>query len=175
MDPIILIGQEAPQFQLTDLRGAVISLSRMRRWIIVLNFWSAECEWCERVDHELMGILDTWKEHVKVLWIASNVNESRELIERVSNIRNLPTVLLDENQEVANLYGAEMTPHFFVVNAKGILAYQGAWDDITFRQRAATQVFVPKVVESLMQNITPQISQTSPYGCALVRYSDSND
>jgi peroxiredoxin len=175
VDPIILIGQEAPHFQLTDLRGAVISLSRMYGWIIVLNFWSAECEWCERVDYELMDILDTWKEHVKVLWIASNANESRDLIERVANRRDLPTVLIDERQVVANLYSAETTPHFFVVNSKGILAYQGAWDDISFRQRAATQVFVPNVVEALIQNVTPQISQTPPYGCALVRYSDSND
>lgn len=175
MDPVILIGQEAPQFQLTDLRGAVISLSTMNRWIIVLNFWSAECEWCERVDYELLGILDTWKEHVKVLWIASNANESRERIEKVANRRDLPTVLIDEHQVVANLYGAETTPHFFVVNSQGILAYQGAWDDISFRQRVATQVYVPNVVEALIQNATPQISQTPPYGCALVRYSDSND
>ena len=175
MDPIIEIGQEAPHFQLSDIKGEVISLTRLLGWIIILNFWSAECVWCERVDHELMGILDTWKEHVKVVWIASNANESRNLIERVAIKRNLPTVFLDEHQEVADLYGAETTPHFFVVNANGVLAYQGSWDDITFRQRAATQVFVPKVVEALMQNIAPQISQTPPYGCVLVRYSDSND
>ena len=89
--------------------------------------------------------------------------------------RNLPVVLVDEQQQVANLYGAQTTPHFFVVDGKGKLAYQGAWDDITFRQRTATQVYVPRVVEALMHNQPPEVSQTQPYGCVLVRYNDPNN
>lgn len=174
MDPVIKIGQEAPQFQLPDLRGEIFSLEEMTGWIRVLYFWSAECEWCERVDDELKSIMEAWGEQIKVLWIASNGNESYEIIEREALKRNIPRVLLDEQQVVANLYGAETTPHFFVVNSKGKLAYQGAWDDITFRQRVRTQVYVPKVVEALLQNITPPINQTPPYGCVLVRFSNSN-
>lgn len=174
MDPVNAIGEKAPQFELNDLRGEVNSLARMHGWIVVLNFWSAECVWCERVDHELQRYLEEWKEQVKVLWIASNANESPDLIEKVANDRNLPTVLLDEHQKVADLYSVETTPQFFVVDAKGILAYQGSWDDITFRQRLATQTYVPQVVEALKQNLVPRISQTTPYGCMLVRLPDSN-
>jgi peroxiredoxin len=172
VDPIIIIGKKAPQFQLTELKGGVISFDGLRGWIIVLNFWSAVCEWCERVDRELVVFEQRWKEKVKVLRIASNANESVDLIERIAQQRNLTTVLLDKHQQVANLYGAATTPHFFVVNTKGILAYQGAWDDITFRQQVATQAYVPNAVEALLQNLTPQINQTSPYGCMLVRYQD---
>lgn len=172
MAPIIMIGKEAPQFQLTELRGEVISFEGILGSIIVLNFWSAECEWCERVDHELTVFEHRWKEKVKVLRIASNANETVDLIERAAQKRNLTNVLLDKHQAVANQYGAETTPHFFVVNAKGILAYQGAWDDITFRQRVATQAYVANAVEAVLQNLTPQISQTPPYGCMLVRYQD---
>jgi peroxiredoxin len=173
MDPVIKIGQEAPQFQLPDLRGELFSLEKMTGWIRVLYFWSAECEWCERVDDELKRFMETWGERVKVWWIASNGNEPFEFIEREAQKRNLPRVLLDGQLVVANLYGAETTPHFFVVDSMGRLAYQGAWDDITFRQRVQTQVYVPKVVEALLQNLTPPISQTPPYGCVLVRLSNS--
>ena len=174
MDPIIVIGDKAPQFELKDLRGEVYSSAGMGGLIIVLNFWSAECVWCERVDHEILGYLNEWKEQVKVLWIASSANESRELIEIAANQRSLPVVLLDEQQQVANLYGVETTPQFFVVDAKGILAYQGSWDDVTFRQRVATRVYVPEVVEALMKDLTPRISQSPPYGCVLVRFPDAN-
>jgi peroxiredoxin len=174
MDPIIAIGKDAPQFQLIDLRGEIFSLAGMLGRVIVLLFWSAECVWCERVDRELKGFLDTWKDQVNTLWIASNANESCDLIERVSSERNLPLVLLDVDQRVANLYGAEMTPQFFVVDAKGKLIYQGSWDDITFRQRVATQVYVPQVVEALMHDLAPQVSQTPAYGCVLVRIPDPN-
>lgn len=172
MDPINMIGDKAPQFQLIDLEGNVYSLEDLKGWIIVLYFWSAECDWCARVDNELMEFMKGWKEQVKVLWIASNAYEPRELIEEVANERAIAPVLLDEYQHTANRYGAQTTPHFFVLDAKGIMAYQGSWDDISFRHRVATQIYVPQAVDALMQARALKISQTPAYGCMLVRYSD---
>ena len=104
-----------------------------------------------------------------MIWIASNANEPRNLIEKVAGERKIPVVLLDTDQRVANLYGAQTTPHFFVIDRDGKLAYQGAWDDITFRQRTATRIYVPEVIEALRHNQISQNKQTAPYGCVLVR------
>ncbi len=172
MDPIISIGAPAPQFELPDLAGVRHPLSSQRGRIVVLNFWAAECHWSERVDQELTACLPTWKDLATLWWIASNANETTELIEKVSFERQLPIVLLDAQHQVADLYGAQTTPHFFVVDSSGKLAYQGAWDDITFRQRLATRVYVPDVIEALRHNQAPKITQTPPYGCTLVRFSD---
>ena len=169
MDPMINIGEEAPLLKIRDTTGKVHSSAELRGFIVVYYFWSAECDWCERVDRELKGYLDDWKEQVEVLWIASNANETTELIEAAAKARELPPILLDEGQRAANLFGAVTTPHFFVVDGKGKLAYQGAWDDITFRQRTATQVHVPRVVQALRYNMAPEVTQTPPYGCTLVR------
>jgi peroxiredoxin len=169
MDPIISIGEQAPQFQLHDLKGRLHSLRDLLGRIVVLIFWSAECEWCERVDHELTTFLDPWIDQVKVLWIASNTNESGDLIKKVATDRNIPTVLLDADQQVADLYGAQTTPHFFVIDTSGKLAYQGAWNNVTFRQRVATQVYVPLVIDALRWNLIQEVTQTPPYGCMLVR------
>jgi peroxiredoxin len=172
MDTVIDIGADAPNFQLSDLSGQIFSLVDLRGWIIGLNFWSAECEWCERVDHELTAFKDAWKDRVKILWITSNANESLDLIDRVASERKLDPILLDPHHMVADLYGAQTTPHFFIIDSNGKLAYQGAWDDITFRQRVASQVYVPKVVEALMHGQQPPVAQTQPYGCVLVRFAD---
>jgi peroxiredoxin len=172
MDPINKIGEKAPQFLLIDLEGNVYTLEDIEGRIIVLNFWSAECDYCARVDTELKAFMNSWKERVKVLWIASNANETRELIEEVANERAIAPVLLDEHQQAANRFGAQITPHFFVLDAKGIMVYQGSWDDISFRQRVATQMYVPQAVDALMQARALKISQTPPYGCMLVRHSD---
>jgi len=170
MDPIVPIGGHAPLFKLNDFSGRALILRDLQGWIVVLNFWSAECEWCERVDREIKTYMDAWKDRVKVLWIASNANESRGLIEKVAAQRKLSTVLLDDQNKVADLYGAQTTPHFFVVDEGGKLSYQGAWDDITFRHRVATQVYLPKVIEALRHNLIPEVIETPPYGCALVRF-----
>ncbi len=170
MDTLIPFGEQAPLFTLPDLKGNIWALEDFRGMIVVLNFWSAECDWCQRVDKELVTYLDAWKERVKVLWIVSNTDEVRDLIEKVAIERELPTVLLDSAHRVADLYGAQTTPHFFVLDGEGNLRYQGAWDDITFRHRVATKVYVPRVIEALKQQLNPEITQTPPYGCVLVRF-----
>ncbi len=170
MDTVIKIGDQTPLFSLLDLHGDSLGLEELRGRIVIMNFWSAECEWCQRVDQELLAYLDPWKEWADVLWIASNASESRQMIDRVATERRLPTVFLDGDHKVADLYGAQTTPHLFVVDSTGKLAYQGAWNDITFRQRVATQVYVPRVIEALKLNHIPEVTQTPPYGCALVRF-----
>jgi peroxiredoxin len=174
MDPVISIGDKAPIFQLKDIKGQSHSLEEMRGKIIVLNFWSAECSWCERVDGEIITYMERWKDDVRVWWIATNANETQGLIEKVAAERKLPTLLLDPRQQVADRYGAQTTPHFFIVDKSGRLAYQGSWDDITFRQREATQAFVPDAIEALTHNLTPEVTQTAPYGCVLVRSFENN-
>lgn len=173
MDPIIHCGKDAPLFQLTDLNGKKYLLEDRRGWIVILNFWSAECTWCERVDQELTANLKLWNDKVEVWWIASNANESSDLVKRVAAERKLPIVLMDTHQQVADQYGAQTTPHFFIIDGQSKLAYQGAWDDITFRKRVPTQVYVPKIIDALKNNLTPEITQTNPYGCVLVRYYDA--
>ncbi len=170
MDPVIKVGEIAPVFQLADLSGRTYRLDNSLNQIVVLNFWSAQCEWCERVDRELLIQMDQWKERVSLWCIASNSNESEGLIEEVAWQRGISPVLLDKKHKVGDMYGAQTTPHFYVVDEMGILRYQGSWDDITFRQRVATQAYVQQAVEALIQGKQPEISQTPPYGCALVRY-----
>ena len=168
MDTII-IGEKAPRFTLPDLLGVFHSLDEYLGKIAILNFWSAECDWCSRIDQEFISYGDKWKDLVEVIWIASNMNEPQELIKKTAAERKLLPVLLDVNQIVADLYGAQTTPHFFVVDATGILRYSGAWDDVTFRQRNPNQVYIPRVIEALLQNQIPDIIQTPPYGCIIVR------
>jgi peroxiredoxin len=170
MDTVIQVGEEAPDFALPDLQGKVHRLSKQRGRLVVVNFWSAECPWAERADQTLLEDLHHWGEAVQLWPIASNANESPSLVERVASERGLPLVLLDEDQKVADLYGAQTTPHLFVIDEQGILRYQGAINDVTFRQREPTHYYLREAVEALLAGRQPQTPQTSPYGCAIVRF-----
>lgn len=165
------IGQPAPDFTLRDLSGGSHSLSALRGRIVIICFWSAECPWSERADRELMRYLPTWGEQVVLLPIASNVNETHEQLAETAARRQIPYLLVDDNHRVADLYGAQTTPHLFVVDAKGILRYQGALDDVNFRQRQPTQNYLKMAVEALLTGRDPVPAQTPPYGCAIVRYT----
>ena len=169
MAALIPSGASAPDFSLPDLQGREQRLSALRGRVVLLNFWSAECTWSARGDQELLEGLASWGAEV-VLWtLAANANEPLDLITRVAEERGLPCVLYDAHQQVADLYGAETTPHVFVIDAAGLLRYQGAVDDITFRQRTATRHYLQEAVRTILAGVEPDPAETQPYGCSIVR------
>jgi len=169
MASIILIGEPTPDFMLKDLDGIPVRLSEQRGWISLLYFWSAECPWVERCDHELHPLTTQWGKEVKIFRIASNSNETPALLRQVAMERGLPLPLYDPQQLVADQYGAQTTPHLFLIDSQGILRYQGAVDDVTFRQRTPNRIYIQEAVTSLLEGKQPDPEQTPPYGCAIVR------
>jgi hypothetical protein len=139
--------------------------------IVVLNFWSAECPWSQRVDESLNALRNTWPQDVTYWPIASNANEDLQLISSTAAQLGLPLVLLDRDHVVADEYGAVTTPHFFVIDRQGMLRYAGSYDDVTFRQRTPTRSYLEEAVSALLAGKLPNPSETPPYGCALVRHT----
>lgn len=165
----IPINQLAPNFSLPDLEGKFHQLSAYRGKVVVLNFWSCECPHSQRTDKAIASMLINWNGQVVMLPIAANRNESAQMVKVVASDRCLSTVLLDAQCSVANLYGARTTPHIFVIDRDGILRYRGAVDDVTFRKRNPSRVFLDEAVKLLLNGGVPALAESPAYGCTIVR------
>jgi peroxiredoxin len=163
------LNESAPDFELPDLYGKFHRLSDDRGKIVVVNFWSCECPHCERTDQALMAMSVQSADEVVLLSIASNRSESAQSIEEAAKTRRLPIVLIDADHFVADLYEAQTTPHVFVMDRNGFLRYRGAVDDVTFRQRKTTRLFLDEAVEALLEGQFPTLAETPAYGCTIVR------
>ena len=163
------INQPAPDFELPDLEGRLHRLRDYRGKIVILNFWSCECPHSERTDKAIMAMFVQWRDDVVMLSIAANRSENVEALRNTANARRLPTVLLDANCFVADLYEAQTTPHVYVIDRDGILRYRGAVDDMTFRKRIPTRFFLDEAVESLLEGHLPALTESPAYGCTIVR------
>lgn len=172
MDTVAAIDKPAPLFTLPDLSGTDRSLQDWRGRVVIVNFWSAECPWSERTDLHLLAHLPVWGDRVVLCSIAANAHETHELVARVARERGLPLVLLDPEQQAASLYGAQTTPHAFVIDPEGVLRYQGAVDDVTFRRREPSQYYLRNAVEAVLAGQKPSPAATAPYGCAIVHAGD---
>ncbi|HLE13163.1 MAG TPA: redoxin domain-containing protein [Anaerolineales bacterium] len=162
-------GQPAPDFSLPDITGIQHSLGEFHGRVVILNFWSAECTWAQRTDAALQQLLQAWRERVVLISVASNTNEDPGLIRQTAGDRGLPYLLVDEGSRLADLYGAQTTPHLFLIDPQGILRYQGAFDDVTFRQRTPTKDYLRQAVEAVLAGQHPDPDQTPAYGCMIVR------
>jgi peroxiredoxin len=163
------INQPVTDFTLNDLDGRPHSLSDYSGKIVIVNFWSAECPQSERADRALMNDLQRWGGKVVYLAVASNMNETPQQINAVANQRGVGPVLLDRACRLADLWGARTTPHVYVIDAASMLRYQGALDDVTFRNRTAQKIFVAASVDSILAGNLPPIQEMPPYGCTIVR------
>ncbi len=167
--PKLITGQPAPTFELEDLNGRRIAVEDFLERIVLVTFWSAECPWAERADRGLAE----WQDRIVLLSIASNASEPPELLRQVATARGLQVVLRDSNQQVADLYGAETTPHLFLIDAGGLLCYQGAFDDVTFRQRTPARNYFEEAVRGLLRGVPIPLTETPAYGCTIVRFAET--
>src|SRR5688500_3307183 len=100
------LNEPAPDFELPDLQGGCHQLSDFRGKIIIVNFWSAECPHSERTDRYLLTLLENWGTEVVMLSIASNRNESAQMLAQAAGSRRIPKLLIDSENVVADLYEA---------------------------------------------------------------------
>ena len=109
---------------------------------------------------------------VAYLPIAANENETEEELRRVAAGRDLPRLLRDERHQVADVYAAQTTPHYFVVDPGGILRYQGGFNNVTFRQKVPTQAYLLPSVEAVLAGKAPDIDTAPAYGCSIIRFPE---
>ena len=167
------LNQPAPLFSLPTLDGGAFALESTSGRVVVINFWSAECPWAARADEQIASWAQDWGPEVRVVRIASNANESQELLQSSAEQRGLDLVLLDGEQRVAELYQAETTPHIFVIDQAGILRYRGAVDDVTFRKRTPERFYLKEAVEAVLAGKPPPSADTPAYGCAIIRFNST--
>src|SRR5262249_36307039 len=77
-------------------------------------------------------------------------------------------VLLDPDGKVGHLDGAKTTPHMFLVDAKGVLVYDGAIDDKSSADPddiAGAKNYVLAAFQETKTGKPVSVGQTAPYGC----------
>lgn len=164
------IGDTIDDFELPGLDGRTYRLSDYRGQIIVVNFWSAACPWSKKYDAYFEERWREWqRQGIALLAVASNADEHEDdLREAVAEAGLTFPILLDKGNVIADRFEAVTTPHVYVIDASGRLAYRGSVDNRQFRQ-APTAHYLDDALASLRQGRTPVPQETSPRGCTIVR------
>jgi peroxiredoxin len=170
------IGKPAPDFALKDLDGKEHKLSDLKGKIVVLEWINHECPVIKRCHKS--GIMSDQVKKFKgkpVTWLA--IDSSSFCKDKADTIREWAKeskidypYLLDEAGKVGHFYGAKTTPHMFVIDAKGALAYAGAIDNDPFGQSQDKRNYVEEAVTALLNGSTVATTTTKPYGCG-VKYN----
>jgi peroxiredoxin len=171
------VGKAAPAFTLNDRNGQVHSRTDYAGKIVILQWINPDCPICRRV--HATGLVKAMKQ--RLAEISSDVVHltinSTHYMEPSVGAEYLKTnkidapLLIDRDGAVGHLYAAKTTPHMFVIDAKGVLRYQGAIDDDPHGRKGEEAMnYVVQAVQQIAAGETVSPDQTQAYGCT-VKYA----
>jgi peroxiredoxin len=114
-------GTTAPEFQLTDLEGQHHRLSNYRGKVILLNFWATWCEPCTKEMPAMQDAFDRLKDEGLVVLAVNELEELDQVRAQIKNTGHTFPVLLDTDNDVANLYGVFGLPVTVFIDQQGVV------------------------------------------------------
>ncbi len=179
------VGEAAPDFTLRDTAGKAVKLSDFRGRHVVLEWTNPGCPYVRK--HYDSGNLPATIQNATgrgVVWLSVNSTERAhgdfleppKLAAWLAERKARPTaVLMDEEGTAGRAYGARTTPHLYIVDPQGRLAYAGGIDSIPSANPAdiprATN-FVKAALDELLAGKPVSQATTRPYGCS-VKYKSA--
>lgn len=175
-----VVGEPAPDFTAVDTNGVEHSLSDFKGKNVVLEWSNHECPFV--VKHYEPGNMQKLQKEATdggAIWLTivssaegkqgnTTPEEANKIMEDVG--ANSTARLLDPTGAVGKLYDAKTTPHMFVIDKEGVLAYAGAIDsDSSFKQSsiATATNYVTAALKSLNAGEEIEVTSTKPYGCSV--------
>jgi peroxiredoxin len=175
-----VVGAPAPEFSIKDAQGNEHSLSQYKGKNIVLEWFNPECPFVNKFYKKGdMAALQKKVIDAGDVWLTINSSaegrqghiSAAEAAQAQANLGLASTaLLLDPEGTVGRAYGARTTPHLFVVDANGTLAYAGAIDSIPSTSSddvARATNYVTEALTALKSGKKIENPATEPYGCSV--------
>ena len=177
------LNKPAPAFSAVGADGKPLMLSAYKGKTVVLEWTNHECPYVKK--HYESGNIPTLQKDAAgkgVVWLqvlssapgkqgfvdgatAQKLNSSRKA--------GPAATVLDADGKIGKLYGAQTTPHIFIVNAAGQLVYKGGIDSIPTANKddlAKAENYVTAALTAISAGKPVEKANTKPYGCA-VKYA----
>jgi peroxiredoxin len=172
------VGDIAKDFRLKNIDDKFVTMSDFKdaKGFIVV-FTCNHCPYAKMYEERIM---DLDKEFVSKGFPVIAINPNDPSIVPDDSFENMRKrakekgytfpYLLDETQEVAKVYGAEKTPHVYLLNKEkdGLrVSYIGAIDDNAQDATTAKQIYVKDAVNALLSGKKIEKSTSKAIGCSI--------
>ena len=172
----LALGSKIPGADVSrvNVNGGSVSISALSGSSgTVVVFWSNQCPWVDKYHGRFAQIVADFSERgMGFVLVNSNdaaafPQESVEESARVASKLSGVTYLSDPDGQLAKAFGAERTPHVYVFNASGELAYVGTIDDSPGDPGNVTSSYLRDALDALASGRTATVPKTKAFGCTI--------
>lgn len=178
------VGQPAPAFSAKDVDGRTVSLADFKGKTVVLEWVNPGCPFV-RKHYDSRNMQGTQNSAVAqgAVWLAINSTAESSSDYRTPQAMAqwmrqqgaaATATLMDPEGHVGRAYGARVTPHMYIIDAQGKLAYAGAIDSIPSGRVADIEKATNHVKQALPEVLAGKpvgTPTTQAYGCT-IKYAD---
>ncbi|HMY76400.1 MAG TPA: redoxin domain-containing protein, partial [Blastocatellia bacterium] len=170
---LLTAGAAAPDFELKDLSGQPHALKDYRGKPAVIAFLSARCPISNAYKDRVKAVAEDYaKLGVSFLGINASADEPLEEVRAHAEQNGFKfTILKDEGNIIADAYAAERTPKVYVIDAEGVLRYQGRIDS-SHNPRLVKRQDLRAALDELLAGKPVSVAGTQAMGCVLQRVQD---
>lgn len=171
-------GDKAKDFKLKNVDGKMYSLSQDKeaKGFIVI-FTCNHCPFSVAYEDRILALDNKYKA-LGYPVVAVNPNDEKivpddsfdNMVKRAKEKNFTFPYLQDATQFYAREYGAQRTPHVYVLQREGkdlIVKYIGAIDNNTYNPEEVTERYVEKAVDELIEGKSVSIPFTKAIGCTI--------
>lgn len=168
------VGTPAIEFDLPGTDGKTYMLRYFHnKEILVIVFTCNHCPYAQAYESRIVSLARGFSKKAAFFAISSNdaskyPQDSFENMKQRAVERGYPfPYLYDESQETARAYGALVTPHVFVFDRSGKLAYQGGVDDNWENPGAVTKNYLRDALSELSDGRQVTVKTAPVVGCSI--------
>ncbi len=166
------IGEKAKDFSLKCTEGHTHTLKDFDKKLLVLFFTCNHCPYAQAYEERINKLIEKYSD---ADFVGINSNDAdeypedsfEEMVKRKESEGLKFTYLRDETQEIAEAYGGECTPHFFVFDQDRELIYQGRMDDNWREPDKVTKNELEEAIKAGLNNKKPETQLTNAIGCSI--------
>ncbi len=163
------LGSKVGDFPLKTVQGSPVRFSEVRGPVTVIAFIATQCPVSNAYNGRMAAL---YKEYapkgVNFVFINSNRQESAAEVASHAQSHFPFPVYKDENNVVADRFGATVTPEVFIVGRDGVVAYHGSIDD-SQELRRVTEKRAEAALEAVLAGKPVEKPQTKAFGCSIKR------
>ena len=116
-----LVGSPAPEIVLKDLQGRDVKLSDLRGKVVLVNFWATWCKPCKEEMPAMQASYDKLRDKGFVVLAVNELEDTARVAEHIRTHGHTFEVVMDHNNQVANVYGVVGLPASFLIDPQGIV------------------------------------------------------
>ncbi len=167
------VGDTAKDFKLKNIDGKMISLSDFKDAKgFIINFTCNSCPFAVLYQDRVVEMQSKYGKSYPVINIMPNdvsikpEDDFQHMQERAKEV-GYQYYLLDAKQEVVRQFGAERTPHVYVLDRNLKVRYIGAIDDSPQNEEDVKINYVTSAIKAIENGKEPEPSFTKAIGCSI--------